>query len=70
MGFVEKTDCKLSVSDGSGNSLSTYKMKNIFLLMCVEEWDRGTLPLDFEIWYFSITFLALKGRFRSFEKEK
>jgi len=43
-GFVEKTDCKLSVSNGSANCLRTYKMKNIFLLVGVRRWDRGTLP--------------------------
>jgi len=31
MRFIEKTDCKLSVSTGSANALSTYKMKSIFL---------------------------------------
>jgi len=29
MGFVEKTDCKLSVSIGCANAFSTYEMKNI-----------------------------------------
>ena len=32
MRFVEKAHCKLSVSNGSANALSTYKYKNIFLL--------------------------------------
>jgi len=31
MRFIEKTDCKLSVN-GSINVLTTYKIKNIFLL--------------------------------------
>jgi len=44
MGFVEKTDCKLSVSYGSANALSTYKMKNIFLPMGVGRWDSRALP--------------------------
>jgi len=44
MGFVEKTDCKLSASYGSANALSTYKMKNIFLLTGVGRWDRRALP--------------------------
>ena len=67
IGFVEKTDCKLSVSNGSANCLITYKMKNIFLLVG-ERWDLAFL--DFEIWHFSITFLAKKGRFICFPKEK
>jgi len=41
MGFVEKTDCKLFVSNGSANALTTYKMKNIFLLTGVGRWERG-----------------------------
>jgi len=32
MRFVYETDCKLSVSNGSVNVLSTSKMKTIFLL--------------------------------------
>jgi len=32
MRFIEKTDCKLSVSDGSVNALSTYKIKSVLLL--------------------------------------
>jgi len=44
MGFVEKTDCKLSVSYDSAKALSTYKMKNIFLLTGVGRWDRRALP--------------------------
>jgi len=32
MRFIDKTDCKLSVSIGSVNVLSTSKIKNIFLL--------------------------------------
>jgi len=32
MHFVDETDCKLSVSNGSVNVLSTSKMKTIFLL--------------------------------------
>jgi len=31
MRFIEKTDCKQSVSNGSVNALSTYKIKNVFL---------------------------------------
>jgi len=60
MGFVEETDCKLSVGNGSPNAFSTYKIKNIFLRTRVGKWDRGPCPLDFEIWYFSITFSAKK----------
>jgi len=33
MRFIEETDCKLSVSNGSVNVLSTSKMKTIFLIM-------------------------------------
>jgi len=32
MRFIEKTDCKLSVSNGSVNAVSIYKMQSIFLL--------------------------------------
>jgi len=32
MRFIDKTDCKLSVSSGSVNVLSTSKIKTIFLL--------------------------------------
>jgi len=32
MRFIEKTDCKLSVSNGSVNALSTYKIKSMLLL--------------------------------------
>jgi len=32
MRFVDETDCKLSVSNGSVNVLSTSEMKTIFLL--------------------------------------
>jgi len=32
MRFVDETDCKLSVSNGSVNVLSTSTMKTIFLL--------------------------------------
>jgi len=46
MGFVEKTDCKLSVSIGNANVLSTYKMKNIFLFTDVGRWGRGILKSD------------------------
>jgi len=28
--FIDKTDCKLSVSNGSVDALSTYKIKSIF----------------------------------------
>jgi len=31
MRFIDKTDCKLSVSDVSANAFSTYKTKSIFL---------------------------------------
>jgi len=31
MRFIDETDCKLSVSNGSVNALSTYKIKSIFL---------------------------------------
>jgi len=43
MGSVEKTDCKPSVSNGSANALSTYKMKNIFLLTGIGRWDSRAL---------------------------
>jgi len=33
MRFIDKTDFKLSISDGSINTLSNYQMKSIFLLM-------------------------------------
>jgi len=33
MRFIEKTDCKVSVSNGSVNALSTYKLKSILLLL-------------------------------------
>jgi len=46
IGFVEKTGCKLSVSNGSANCLRTYKMKNIFLFVGVGRWDRGTLAFQ------------------------
>jgi len=32
MRFIDETDCKLSVNNGSVNVLSTSKMKTIFLL--------------------------------------
>jgi len=32
MYFIQKADCKLSVNNDSVNSLSTYKIKSIFLL--------------------------------------
>jgi len=32
MRFIEKIDCKQSVSNGSVNALSAYKIKSIFLL--------------------------------------
>jgi len=32
MRLIEKTDCKESVSNGSVNALSTYKIKSVFLL--------------------------------------
>jgi len=32
MRFIEKTDCKVSVGNGSVNALSTYKIKSIKLL--------------------------------------
>jgi len=32
MRFIEKTDYKVSVSNGSVNALSTYKIKSILLL--------------------------------------
>jgi len=32
MRFIEKTDCKLSVSNGSVDALSTYKIKSMLLL--------------------------------------
>jgi len=41
---VKKTDGKLSVSYGSANALSTYNMKNIFLLTDVGRGGRGALP--------------------------
>ena len=47
MDIAEKTDCKLSESNGSANALSTYKMKNIFLFMAVGRWDRGPCLLGF-----------------------
>ena len=31
--FIEKTDCKICVSNGSTSALRTYKMKNVFLLI-------------------------------------
>jgi len=31
MRFMDKTDCKLSVSNDIVNALSTYKIKSIFL---------------------------------------
>jgi len=33
MCFIDKTDCKLSVSNGSVNVLSTSNIKTIFLLL-------------------------------------
>jgi len=33
MRFIDKTDCKLSVSNGTVSVLNTSKMKTIFLLM-------------------------------------
>jgi len=70
MGFVKKTACKLSVSNGNANALSTYKMKNIFLLMGVGRWDKWASPcwiLKFDIFYY---IFSKKGCFLSFEKEK
>jgi len=32
MRSIEKTDCKVSLSDGSVNALSTYKIKSYFHL--------------------------------------
>jgi len=32
MRFIEKTDCKESVSNGSVNAFSTYKIKSVFLI--------------------------------------
>jgi len=60
MGFVKKTACKLSVSNGNANALSTYKMKNIFLLMGVGRWASGPRLAGFWNLTFSITFLAKK----------
>jgi len=65
-GFVEKTNCKLSVSNGSANALS--KMKNIFLLMGVGRWDRRALPswiLKFDI--FELHFWQKKVVFQFWE---
>jgi len=70
IGFVEKTDCKLSVSNGSANCLRTYKMKNIFLLVGVGRWDRGTLPswiLKFDIF---LLYFQQKRSFYLFSEEK
>jgi len=33
MRFIEEADCKVSVSNGSVNALSTYKIKSILLLL-------------------------------------
>jgi len=52
MGFVKKTDCKLYISNGSANAISTYKMKNIFLLMGVG----GPCFVDFEFDIFLLHF--------------
>jgi len=35
MRFIDETDCKLSVSNGSVNVLSICKMKTIFLLTLI-----------------------------------
>jgi len=32
MRFIEKTGCKLSITNGSVNALNAYKIKSIFLL--------------------------------------
>jgi len=32
MCFIEKTDCKICVSDGSANALRNYKINSVFLL--------------------------------------
>jgi len=41
MRFIEKTDCKLSVSNGNVNALGTYKMKSMLLLTLP---PKGTFP--------------------------
>jgi len=33
MGFIKKTDCKLSPNNDNVNALSTYNIKSILLLM-------------------------------------
>jgi len=48
MRVIEKTDCKLSVSNNSLNALSGYKIESIFLLMLDFAAD---FPLQLQIIY-------------------
>jgi len=68
IGFVEKTDCKLSVSNGSANFLRTYKMKNIFLLVGIGRWDKRTSPSW--ILHFFYCIFSKKRSFHLFSEEK
>jgi len=56
MRVIEKTDCKLSVSNNSLNALSGYKIESIFLLMLDFAAD---FPLQLQIIYRRIGWLAI-----------
>jgi len=49
MRFIEKIDCKVSVSNGSVNALSTCKIKSILLLLLPPKWILSRRKLHIKI---------------------